>query len=71
MYVGDNDSSKKIRSNTVNYLKQARISRGMGENLTDPIEEEYPEGYLPHYTYMYAYPGHTYIQLSTYTYTFQ
>ena len=38
--LGENDHSQKIRSNTVNYLKQARITRGKGTNLTDPVDED-------------------------------
>ena len=54
MYLGGNDASKKIRSNTVNYLKQAKLSKGMGENLTDPIEEYFsPEGRPPSYIRTY------------------
>ena len=37
--LGENDASFKIRNNTVNYLKQARITRGKGANLTEPMDE--------------------------------
>jgi hypothetical protein len=31
---------QKIRSNTLNYVKNARITRGNGENLTDDLDAE-------------------------------
>jgi len=37
--LGENDASSKIRNNTVNYLKHARVTRGRGANLTEPMEE--------------------------------